>query len=335
MKHNFESFSSKESLTSELQEEFGLDSGFDLDYRDPSYDSIEVLRTDDKIIVGLLQHDQDAQDYFENDDGAGEFIEFRSAEQRDNEISKLSKTKKLFYVVNKYDHGNVHYSVGGSKTYPDERWDVSHGCAIFIPCDYIQTEFRKMKRVDGIDAAYEHFIADSNKVLDNYSDWCNGEVYGYSVLTFDKEGNELDCDECWGFIGSDYAKEEKQSVMKHIVLTEQLNKLMENVVIETVEAKNVNLPFKITKKDLEEIKVAHVYDTYCVAAKYSGEDNAVIYNWKEGDEKPTKAKFAAWQKEHGTTADQFLTARLNSDIKDVLRKNSIDEEPSLTNKIKP
>lgn len=321
--NNFEQYGSSESFRDSLQEEFEVDSGFDLDYRDAAYNSLEVIRTEEKIIVGLLQYDQDAQDYFENDEGAGNLIQFRNWQERDSEVAKLSKNKKLFYLVDKFEHGNVSYSISGT-TKPDQ-WDTSQGCAVFIPCDYIQQEFRKMKRKDGEGAAFEHFIKDSNNVLSNYSDWCNGEVYGYSILTFDKKGNELDCDECWGFIGADYANEEKRSIMKHIALQEELNKLKDNVPIDTFSAKDVDLPFKIIKKDLEEIKVAHVYDTYIVASKYKGEDNAVIYNWTEGDEKPLKAKFEEWQKKHGVTAEQFLEGRMQSDIKDVIKKNLLKE----------
>jgi hypothetical protein len=318
MKTEFESYSSKSDIEEKLQEEFGLDSGFDVGHREPEYNSIEVIRSNDNIIVGFLQQDSDAQDFWENDDGAGELIQFRNADDRDDKIQSLSKSKKLFYLVNKYDHSQVHFSVSGTRSYPDERWDVSHGCAVFVPCDYIQSEFKKLKKTDGEESAIEHFVKDSNSVLDSYSKWANGEVFGYSVITFDKEGNEINSDECWGYIGDEDANSEKRNIMKHIVLNEQLEKLMENIEIETVAKDKVKLPFRIAKKDLEEIKVAHVYDTFIVAAKYSGEDNAVIYNWSEGDEKPSKSKYEQWQKNHGVTPESFLDARMRSDIKDVI-----------------
>ncbi len=324
MKHQIESFSDESDLQESLQKEFSIETAFDLGHRKPTYDSLEVIRTEDKIIVGLLQHDQDAQDFFENDDGAGEFIKFRNMEQREEQISKMSKTKKLIYMVDKYEHGTVHYSISGSTT-PD-RWDTSQGCAMFIPCDYIQSEFRKMKRKEGESVAFNHFIKDSNNVLSSYSDWCNGEVYGYSVITFDKKGKELNCDECWGFIGHKDANEEKKSVMENIAQNEVLNKLKENVIIDTVSPKDAKLPFRIAKKDLEELKVAHVYDTYVVGAKYAGEDNVAVYNWKESDDKPTKAVFEEWQKNYGVSASQFMEGRMNSDIKEAISTALTKEE---------
>lgn len=329
MKYTKENFSSVEGLRDSMQEELELDSGFDLHQK--AAGDVEMIRLADKYIVGLLQYDNDAQDFFENDEGAGKFIEFRSSSHAQETMEKLSKGNSLFYLVNKYAHGNVHYSISGTKTYPDEQWDVSRGCGVFIPCDYIQKEFKKMKKSHGEGEAYEHFIKDSNSVLNSYSDWCNGEVYGYSVIILDKDGHEIDCDECWGFIGFEHAQEEKNRVMDYYVKKFEIDELMPNVNIETLTAKDIKLPFRIAKKGLIEAKVAQVYDTYVVGAKYDGEDNVVVYNWSEGQEKATKAKFEQWQKNHGTTAEQFLSARMNSDIREVISKY-LDKEVSKDNK---
>jgi hypothetical protein len=332
MKIQFEKFDEANDAAEALREEAGIEDGFDLSDYKAAYDSVEVARSGDKIIVGMLNYDSNPQDFFDDDEGAGKLIQFRSASERDNKVAELSKTKKLFYLLNKYEHGGVHYSVSGTKSYPDEQWDVSHGCAIYLPSDYIQAEYRKMKRTDGEGAAYEHFVKGSNETLDSYSDWCNGDVYGYSVITFDKEGNELDCDQCWGYIGTDNGNEEKRGVMKHIILSDELNKLMENIIIEKVSPEKAELPFKITKKGLEELSVAHVYDTYVVGAKYEGEDNVTVYNWSEGQEKPIKAKFEEWQKNHGVTSEQFMVSRMSSDIRDVIKKN-LDNENKSENKL--
>ena len=59
--------------------------------------------------------------------------------------------------------------------------------------------------------------SDSNAVLSGYSDWCNGEVYGYIVKGLDKKGQEVNCDACWGFVGNDYAQQEKKSIVEYYV----------------------------------------------------------------------------------------------------------------------
>lgn len=180
-------------------------------------DSVDVTEIGDKIIISCLKYDESPRDYFEDDEGAGEFFEFRNVESRDAKAVGLKKDKKLFYLVDKYAHGSVHYSISQTHSYPDQRWDVAHGCAIFIPCDYIQQEYRKAAKKSSESEAAAQYVADSNSILDNYSDWCNGEVYGYSVKVFDKSGKELEIDECWGFIGREYAETEKKSIVEHYV----------------------------------------------------------------------------------------------------------------------
>lgn len=59
-------------------------------------------------------------------------------------------------------------------------------------------------------AAAERYAA---SVLSEYESWCNGDVYGCCVETFElvedtqKEWNSISDDACWGFIGSDYAQQ--------------------------------------------------------------------------------------------------------------------------------
>jgi hypothetical protein len=51
--------------------------------------------------------------------------------------------------------------------------------------------------------------------VETYSQWANGEVYGYDVQ--DKEGNSLDS--CWGFYGIDYCREEALSQAEYSAKT--------------------------------------------------------------------------------------------------------------------
>lgn len=57
----------------------------------------------------------------------------------------------------------------------------------------------------------------ASSVLKEYERWCNGEVYGYVVETFRKEGGEYlregDPESCWGFIGDEWAEEAMKEQM--------------------------------------------------------------------------------------------------------------------------
>lgn len=63
----------------------------------------------------------------------------------------------------------------------------------------------------------------ARNACEEYTPWLNGDCYGFVVATFeniaevgdDPEWEFVSSDECWGFIGSDYAMEEAHSSAKH------------------------------------------------------------------------------------------------------------------------
>lgn len=337
---NTDNFSSLEEANEHFRDLYQADDGFNSlvhEYNDAAYNSVEAIETDDQIIIGCLKHDSDASDFWENDESAGELTLFRSKDHYESIMKDLKKSKKLFYLVDKYEHGNVHYSVASSSSYPDQQWDVSSGCGVFIPCQDVQDSYKKIKRKEGESEAFTYFVKDSNSVLDEYSKWCNGEVYGYSVVVYDKQGMVLEEDECWGFIGEEYANQEKLSVMQNYVESYQLDKLKENVIIEQKDAgDSKKLPFNIDDENLESFQYVHLYDKHIVAAKYKTENKAIVYQFTEGGKKPIVTHFEEWQLKHGVSPEQFLNGRLNSDIKEILKHhlNLEKEQHNIKNSVK-
>lgn len=63
----------------------------------------------------------------------------------------------------------------------------------------------------------------ARSTLEEYNDWLNGSCYGIVAATFknigtkdDPEWEFVDSDECWGFIGDDYAMQEAESNAKGV-----------------------------------------------------------------------------------------------------------------------
>jgi hypothetical protein len=182
-------------------------------------------------IVGYLAHDDDAAEFFENDEGAGEFREFRSEADRDDFLAEAKRDGKLALVVDKYAHGNIHYSVAGTQNYPDRRWDVAP-CGVFVPCQDVQDAYKKAvrkaqrapvgpEREKAKGEAMDALVKDCNSTLDEYSKWCNGEVYGVvtEVWTLDRDTGSFErqsSDHCWGYIGGDYAQGVLADEMKRL-----------------------------------------------------------------------------------------------------------------------
>lgn len=329
MKYTTEDYRSISQAYDDLEEKYEIE--FDLlthDKNDNVY-AVEVAETENLIIVGCLKVDQDPVNFFEDDEGSGTFKEFRSVDERDEFLTTLKKSS-LFYLVDKYAHGNVHYSVSNTKNYPDQRWDVAHGCAVYIPSDYIQEEYKKAKKKMTVAEAKAKFLEDANSTLNSYSDYCNGEVYGYSVVTYDKKGQVIEENECWGYIGYDNANKEKSEIMKASFVDSQVDDLLKNIDIikfsETTNIPNVSsdkLNMIHRNVDFNNVKsgtYTEIYGETILAVVHDAQDCAFVYH-DNGVDKPVVARFEEWQKKHGVTPEQFTEARFLSDVKSVLRKH--------------
>jgi hypothetical protein len=74
------------------------------------------------------------------------------------------------FLVERYEHGQVRYStVAAGYHYPDRRWDVAVGVGVI--------ELDDQWVSDGLRVVADIF-------LDQYSSWCNGDVYSVTETTF-------------------------------------------------------------------------------------------------------------------------------------------------------
>lgn len=86
----------------------------------------------------------------------------------------------LAYFLNYYEHGLCDWSIAGGKSYPDDRWDVSHNSGILVwehDEDDMGAKTLEDRRTDA--AAF----------LERYTNWCNGQCYQYQIET--EEGDEV------------------------------------------------------------------------------------------------------------------------------------------------
>jgi hypothetical protein len=99
-----------------------------------------------------------------------------------------------------YDHGGVAYNTTGFHC----PWDS--GCVgfIFIPKAKVR-EIHGWKRITK--AREEQVKSQLKSEVEIYSQWANGQVYGF--ITKDPDGEEIDS--CWGFYGFDYCIEEAKA----------------------------------------------------------------------------------------------------------------------------
>lgn len=102
-----------------------------------------------------------------------------------------------------YDHGGQVWSLSGSGM--QCRWDTSNKAGVWVPDECLR------KQLDDDEAAGKNRDDQARmyckQFLSEYNAIISGDVYGCVVETFDENGEQIDENACWGFIGGDYAPE--------------------------------------------------------------------------------------------------------------------------------
>jgi hypothetical protein len=119
-------------------------------------------------------------------------------------IQKAWDAQAVWLPVWKYEHSGVVYVAADSNPFGC-LWDSGQAGVIFA----LKADVRKEYGVTRVDAKTR---AKALQVLQGevqtYSQWANGEVYGYTITG--EAGEEVDS--CWGFIGDlDYVRDEAKA----------------------------------------------------------------------------------------------------------------------------
>lgn len=157
---------------------------------------------DGKVLVSYLSHDEFAHDY-EWSEGV-EWIIFRNGHQRDlwreeNEATYWEQYPGRVFWVERYEHSLVRYALMGESSHVDRQWDVAPGVAVIvIPEDFTPP--------------YDDVARNS---LEEYTSWCNGDVYGIVHVWLNPDGTPDEDESCWGYIGREYAEQQLDDEHKH------------------------------------------------------------------------------------------------------------------------
>ena len=185
------------------------DKDYEIEYHGEPVEWIDpvVSEVDGKLHVSYLLLDQDSghmNPWEEDCSGLEEYRIFDSGHQRnewvddqaeypDPAIVKAQADGRFFWLE-RYEHGNVRYAINSESSSVDRQWDVAPGVGYIV--------------LDNEWGVAEHTLAQhARNMCENYTNWCNGDVYGIVRAVVDLEtGETLDEDSCWGYIGSDYAE---------------------------------------------------------------------------------------------------------------------------------
>jgi len=102
-----------------------------------------------------------------------------------------------------YDHSGQHWSLSGGGM--QCRWDTASGAGVWQPDKYLRQQIDS-DVAEGKDRQAQCRIY-AQQFLDQFNAIISGDVYGCVVETFELEGDQIESDSCWGFVGGEYAEE--------------------------------------------------------------------------------------------------------------------------------
>lgn len=104
-------------------------------------------------------------------------------------------------LLDLYDHSGLHWSLSGGGM--NCQWDTSRGESVWVPDDELRKYLDEIK-----DPAerWKQAKVYAQQAVDEYNAWTSGDCYGVVVQTHDKEGELIESDECWGYVGGEYAE---------------------------------------------------------------------------------------------------------------------------------
>ena len=128
-----------------------------------------------------------------------------------NDYSSWDELEKAILVENgrdaiilpvyMYDHSGVSLSTTPFSC----RWDSGQVGFIVVDRDTVRKEYGVKRITAEKKALVEYYLKGE---VETYSQYLNGDVYGYEVYSIDEDGNEEFEDSCYGYYGMEYVEKE-------------------------------------------------------------------------------------------------------------------------------
>lgn len=104
-------------------------------------------------------------------------------------------------LLDVYDHSGQHWSLSGGGM--QCQWDTARGAGVWVPDETLRHLLDTECGVNREAQARKY----CQQFLVQYNYIIAGEVYGIVIEQYEADGSPIDCDACWGYVGSKYAVE--------------------------------------------------------------------------------------------------------------------------------
>lgn len=174
---------------------------------EPIEDSIKIKKTKEGYEIKYLTYNEYSENPFENWEGIGNFYHWNNGKEEYlkyckalgyNPNTREKEEKENLYAVeiDKYEHGNIYYSVKGEGY--QCKWDTSRGWAVWLPdeecikdIERFKTEKTRRKRAVGL----------ARQACEIFNQWANGQVYCIVKEIYNKNKEQIDYDVVGGYYG--------------------------------------------------------------------------------------------------------------------------------------
>lgn len=183
---------------------------------------MEVERIDHEGFTVVIRYDQDTESPREWDN-LGTFLFARdhrrhAPDGEDNtfdpdyvspgeRFAELEKDARIILPVFCHEHSGIAYSTRGFA----DPWDSGQVGWIYATADQIREVFMCKRISADVEKRATECL---RQEVETYSQWANGECYGYTIER--EDGEEIDAS-CWGFIGDDFDQDWKDAIAAQIV----------------------------------------------------------------------------------------------------------------------
>ncbi|NTF17380.1 hypothetical protein G6L37_02990 [Agrobacterium rubi] len=180
-----------------------------------SCDFVTKLKDIDGGLTASIHYDQDTEMPYGGDEAV--HIVILSGKYDDPSKGALGKDPKTVEKWRK-DNSDEWYSVPlWAYVHSGSIWQVAAENPFSCPFDSARAGIIALKRSEWGNGAEsdEKMFEFAKGVASTYTEWANGECYGYVIKN--EDGDEVDA--CWGFIGMDAVEAEARSAASNLART--------------------------------------------------------------------------------------------------------------------
>jgi hypothetical protein len=163
----------------------------------PEHDE-DVLFDEENREIRYLTHDETFAESYEWPEGI-EFVQSNSrwanyTPDPEGWLERVNSDPTLdVYPVGVFEHGQVRYALAGESIHSNDQWDYCVGACIAVP-----------NMVNG--QGYTDTGKAARAILEEYTAWCNGEVYALWRVNVDTSETDV----VGGYIGWDQAEQARK-----------------------------------------------------------------------------------------------------------------------------